>query len=132
MNFKKIVFAIIAIIDLTNCGGGSNNESTPSSDKSQTVNTIENNNPTVNAGADKTTSINTSITLTGTASDSDGSIVSYEWKKGTEVLGTSATLVYTPTASGIDTLTLSVTDDDGASSSDSISLTVININSEEP
>lgn len=78
----------------------------------------------VNAGADTTTSINSSIILTGTASDSDGMIVSYEWKKGSEVLGTSASLSYTPTASGTDTLTLTVTDDDGATASDSIDITI--------
>jgi len=122
MNFKKIVFAIISIIALNACGG--NNESTPSSDKSQTVNTIENNNPTVNAGENITTSVNKSITLRGTASDSDGSIVSYEWKKGNEVLGDSATLIYTPTTSGTDTLTLTVMDDDGATASDSLDITI--------
>jgi len=80
--------------------------------------------PTVNAGADTTTSVNSSITLTGTASDSDGLIVSYKWKKGSVVLGTSALLTYTPTTSGIDTLTLTVTDDDGAIASDSLDITI--------
>ena len=84
----------------------------------------ENQAPIVNAGVDQTTIINQSITLTGNASDSDGYIVSYEWKKGDIVLGTSATLIYTPTEVGTDTLTLTVMDDDGATSSDSIKIFV--------
>jgi hypothetical protein len=84
----------------------------------------ENKAPSVNAGADKTVTVNQSITLTGSANDSDGTIVSYEWKKGSEVLGTSATLEYIPTEVGTDILTLTVMDDDGSSNSDSVEITV--------
>ena len=80
--------------------------------------------PTVNAGVDKTVTVNESITLYGSAFDSDGSIVSYEWKKDNEVLGTNSTLTYTPTTVGTDTLTLIVTDDDGAVVSDMVEVLV--------
>ncbi len=93
------------------------------------INTLNNNRssnikPIVHAGEDKTITVNQTVTINGSASDSDGTIVSYEWKKGTEVLGTTATLIYIPTEVGIDTLTLTVTDDDGATASDSIKIIV--------
>jgi hypothetical protein len=97
----------------------------------ESINTIilgnsgENKPPVVDAGADKTVTVNQSVTLIGTATDSDGRIVSYEWKKGSEVLGTEATLVYTPTIVGTDTLTLTVTDDYGESHHDDINIIVI-------
>ena len=80
--------------------------------------------PIVNAGADITVKVNQPITLTGTATDSDGIIVSYEWKKGSEVLATTLSFSYTPTEVGTDVLTLVVVDDDGDSGSDSVSITV--------
>jgi hypothetical protein len=80
--------------------------------------------PSANAGADTTILVNQTITLTGIGTDADGTIVSYEWKKGSEVLGASATLEYIPTEVGTDTLTLTVMDDDGASNSDSVEITV--------
>ena len=102
----------------------------------QSVNLIATNSsgnvaPTANAGEDKTVTVNQTVTLTGTATDRDGTIVSYEWKKGSEVLGTTATLSYTPTVVGTDTLTLTVTDDDGATASDSVKIIVENNNKKE-
>lgn len=63
------------------------------------------------------------VMLSGTGSDSDGTIVSYEWRNGTTVLGTTAHLS-TTLATGTHTLTLIVTDDDGASASDTIDITI--------
>lgn len=82
--------------------------------------------PTVNAGADITTYINEEVTLTGNASDSDGNIISYEWKKGSDILATTKVLNYIPTQIGVDTLTFTVTDNDGLSNSDTINITVKN------
>ena len=87
---------------------------------------VTNKAPTANAGADKTVTVNETITLSGSGTDTDGTIVSYEWKKGSEVLGTDATLDYIPTVVGTDTLTLTVTDDDGAVGSDSVKVIVKN------
>lgn len=81
--------------------------------------------PTANAGVDKTVTVNETITLSGSGTDSDGTIVSYEWKKGDEVLGTDAILNYTPTEVGTDVLTLVVVDDDGVSGSDSVNITIL-------
>ena len=79
--------------------------------------------PKANAGADKTVTVNNSVTLYGSGSDKEGS-VTFEWKKGDEVLGTSKTLTYMPTVVGTDILTLVVTDDDGATTSDSVKIDV--------
>jgi len=83
--------------------------------------------PTANAGVDSTILVNETITLTGIGTDTDGTIVSYEWKKGSEVLGASATLEYIPTEVGTDTLTLTVTDDDGATATDTVNIIVQNV-----
>ncbi len=85
---------------------------------------IPNKVPTANAGNDATVEVNQAVSISGSGMDSDGSIVSYEWKKGRTVLATTAAFNYTPTVVGTDTLTLTVTDDDGASDSDSMRLTV--------
>jgi len=83
--------------------------------------------PTADAGEDKTVQVNKTITLTGSGSDSDGTIVSYEWKNGTTVLATTATFDYTPSVVGTNTLTLTVTDNDGATSSDTIQVVVFDV-----
>ena len=85
-----------------------------------------NQSPTVNAGEDKTVTLGDTVKLYGSGSDSDGYIISYEWKKGDEVLGTSATLEYIPTEVGTDILTLTVTDNDGATATDSVKIIVTN------
>ncbi len=63
------------------------------------------------------------VMLTGIGSDSDGTIASYEWREGTTILGTTAKI--SPTlAVGTHTLTLTVTDDDGASATDTVVITI--------
>jgi hypothetical protein len=87
--------------------------------------------PSVNAGLDQTVSDVDgngweSITLSGSASD-DGTIQSYEWSENGTPLGTFASLTDN-FAVGTHTFSLMATDDDGASSSDSLIVT-INANS---
>lgn len=89
--------------------------------------TLPNNAPTANAGADQSTEVNTSVTITGTASDNDGTVIAYEWKKNTIVLASVASFSYTPTIAGTDVLTLTVTDDDGAIHSDSMTVSVTDV-----
>ena len=76
------------------------------------------------AGEDKTTVVNQAVTITGSGTDGDGSIVSYEWKKGNELLSTDATFSYTPTVVAIDILTLTVIDDDDNNDTDTMTVTV--------
>ncbi|MEA2029711.1 MAG: DUF5011 domain-containing protein, partial [Campylobacterota bacterium] len=77
--------------------------------------------PIVDAGANESVAVNGSVALTATASDSDGTISSYEWRSANTILSTSASFSYTPTTSGTHTISVIVTDDDGATASDSVS-----------
>jgi hypothetical protein len=81
--------------------------------------------PVANAGNDTTVQINQSITLTGSGTDSDGTITAYQWKEGNSVLSNIASFNYTPTTDGTHTLILTVTDDDGATASDTININII-------
>jgi thermitase len=85
--------------------------------------------PVANAGLDQTvTDIDRNgtelVTLNGSASsDSDGTIVSYEWREGAGLIATGATTTAALSV-GTHTLTLRVTDDDGASASDTVVVVV--------
>lgn len=92
--------------------------------------TLKNVLPTVSAGPDKIVLLPaTSITLTGVATDADGSIKSFEWKKvaGPPAWMTNprtATLTASNLIEGTYTFSLTVTDDQGASCSDTAVVTV--------
>jgi len=86
--------------------------------------------PSANAGSDRSVDAGDSVTITGSGSDPDGSIVSWSW---TQVSGTSVTLsgagtqevsFTAPDADATIRLRLTVTDDDGASDSDEVVITV--------
>ncbi|HFU76670.1 MAG TPA: DUF5011 domain-containing protein [Arcobacter sp.] len=79
--------------------------------------------PIANAGSDLTTSVGESITIFGTGTD-DGSIAAYRWEKSGVLLSNSASFVYTPTEEGIETFTLTVTDDVGLTANDTMQLRV--------
>jgi len=92
--------------------------------------------PGVNAGADQSVDAGATVTLSGTASDPDGTIAAYLWEQtaGTTVAlsganGAAATFT-APDVSTNETLTfrLTVTDDDGAQASDEVSVTVRRVN----
>ena len=87
--------------------------------------------PTADAGSPQaiTLPVNT-VTLTGTGADSDGTIVAYVWS---QVSGPSATVIVHPGApttavngfiAGTYKFQLGVTDDDGATGFDTVSVTV--------
>ncbi len=85
--------------------------------------------PTADAGPDKTVQVNNPVTISGSgSSDSDGSIVAFEWMKQStgQILSRSETFVFTPTGKLTKTLVLTVTDDKGATASDEMILTVTN------
>ena len=85
--------------------------------------------PVANAGTDQTVTDNEGdgvelVTLDGGASfDTDGSIVGYEWRDGSTVLGFGATEAVWLSV-GMHTLTLQVTDDDGDTGTDGVIVTV--------
>jgi gliding motility-associated-like protein len=87
--------------------------------------------PIANAGVDQTIALPTDLTVfKGSGSDSDGSIISYAW---TKISGPSVTMQNLNTASltvlgltvGSYVFRLTVTDDDGATGTDQVSLTVV-------
>ena len=88
--------------------------------------------PVVNTGTDQTVDSGATVTLSGTASDLDGYIVSYDWEQtgGLAVSlsgATSDTATFTaPGVSADETLTfrLTVTDDDGTQASDEVRVMV--------
>jgi len=81
--------------------------------------------PVANAGEDRTLTLGETVQLSGTGSDSDGNITSYSWKEGNNTVSDTALLSYTPSSDGIHSLTFSVTDNDGATSTDQISINVL-------
>jgi len=94
-----------------------------------TVEEVPNQAPIANAGAaqqitDADGNGVETVTLDGTgSSDSDGTIASYEWKEGETVLGSTATITI-DLATGGHTITLTVTDDEGATSIDTVNINV--------
>ncbi len=103
------------------------NEGASGSD--QVVITVKANQPpTANAGPDQI--VNDSddngsemVTLTGSGSDADGTIETYEWTEGTTVLGDTASIMREFSV-GEHTVTLTVTDNGGATASDTVTITV--------
>jgi poly(3-hydroxybutyrate) depolymerase len=89
--------------------------------------------PTVNAGADQTVSLNNpKITLKATASDPDGSIVSYTWTKtwgadATITNGATNSPTITLSAGGNYTFRVTVKDNAGASAFDDVKIYVQNL-----
>ncbi len=83
--------------------------------------------PTANAGADKSAAIGQAVSFTGTGTDVDGAIVSYQWNfgDGTSAMGQTVTKTYA--AAGIYTVTLIVTDNGEAMASDTAQVTVTDV-----
>jgi subtilisin family serine protease len=85
--------------------------------------------PIAHAGPDQTVTDSDGdggepVTLDGRASsDPNGSIVSYEWRKGATVIATGATPAVWLSV-GVYTITLEVTDNDGESDTDTVVITV--------
>ncbi|GAJ24110.1 unnamed protein product, partial [marine sediment metagenome] len=67
-----------------------------------------------------------------TSSDPDGTIVSYDWSFGDEATGTGETTTHPYSEAGDYTVTLTVTDDDGAINSTSKTVTVVSLPVNQP
>lgn len=96
--------------------------------------------PTANAGADQGVNEGAAVTLAGSGTDADGTIVSYQW---TQTAGPSVTLTgattttatFTAPAVTADTVLsfqLTVTDNQGATGTDSVDVTVRNVAIAQP
>src|SRR5262249_4879170 len=89
--------------------------------------------PTVNAGADQTANEGSPVTLNGTASDPGVTDqltyprTAASWNGQSVSDGIAPTLPFTPVDNGTYTVTLSVTDKDGATGSDTAVVTVNNV-----
>ncbi len=98
---------------------------------SLTVIAAANNAPVVNAGADQSITLPVnSINLTGSATDSDGSVAGYAWAKlsgpdATITNANSATLQLSDLVAGVYTFRLTATDNQGISGSDDVVVTVV-------
>jgi len=85
---------------------------------------------TVNAGSDRIVQLNELLTIEGKGTSSDGTELSYLWKKDNQVLATSAILNYKPTVLGVDILELFVEHNSGEKISDVVKITVIDSKTE--
>jgi len=81
--------------------------------------------PVANAGEDMFVAEGVSVTLNASlSSDSDGNIVAYEWMEGTTLLSNDVSFSKFDFSVGEHTIVLSVTDDGGSVSSDSVVITI--------
>ncbi len=82
--------------------------------------------PTASATADRTTAApDEIITFDGSASaDADGSILSHEWTFPDDTTATGVSVTHSFATTGERTVTLTVTDDDGATATDVVTVTV--------
>ena len=127
MKTSNILSLLFISVFMTACGGGGSSDTTTTPPPTP-VNLA----PTANAGVDQSVNEKVVVTLSGSGTDSDGTVASYAWvqSSGTSVTlsdSTSATTTFTaPTLSESATLTfeLSVTDNDGAVSIDSVEVSV--------
>jgi hypothetical protein len=97
-----------------------------SAEANVTISVTEVNDPPIaNAGNDIVAPFGTNIFLDASlSSDSDGSIVSYEWREGTTSLGTTVAISKSDFSEGTHTITLTVIDDKGASATDTVIVTI--------
>ena len=124
---KILTLALLMITFLIwGCGGGGgngNNQPNPPP---------PNQAPTANAGIDQSVDEGTAVNLAGTGTDSDGTIASYSWQQDS---GTAVTISNSDMADASFTapliaaaedlvFRLTVTDNDGATGSDTITVTV--------
>ena len=79
----------------------------------------------VNAGLNKTATVNEAVLISGIVIKRDGEISEYRWvDENNEVLSTLSSFSYVPTTVGNHVLTFIVTDDNGCEASDKMTLTV--------
>jgi len=128
---KKLIWVGVCLLTISACGGGGSSAAGASGPSGSGTGT-SNNSPIANAGTDFLTFEQEDAELVGSGSDSDGSIQSYSWQQTSgptvalETPTDARSLFATPDVSTQTQLefTLTVTDDDGATSSDGVTVTV--------
>ncbi len=132
---KNIVFCsltILAVLLMSSCGGGVSDKVTTDTPGNKPPDNIA---PTVDAGANQSVNENSSVTLTASASDSDGNITTYSWRQ-TSGINVTLSAADTATANFIApdltnnqspislTFVVTVTDNDGATAEDAVTINV--------
>ena len=85
----------------------------------------ENQSPVANTGSNQIKKEGESVSLNASgSSDSDGIIVNYEWKEGAIILSSNISFSKNDFTVGSHTIILTITDDDGATDSDTIVITI--------
>lgn len=88
--------------------------------------------PVPSAGTDQNVNTGATVTLTGSATDSDGTVASTSWTQidgpAVSLSGTGLTRTFTPTVAGIYTFRFSATDDDGSTATDDMVVNVRGVN----
>lgn len=134
-NYKKSIIAASLVLALSGCNDD-DKENVIVNEEESVNEEVVNVAPVAQAGEDATVDENTQVTLSGSGVDDDGSIASYNW---VQTEGVAVTLTNADQASAeftapdvkpSETLTfeLTVTDDAGATATDSVSVTVTHIN----
>jgi uncharacterized protein YfaP (DUF2135 family) len=124
---RNFLASVIFITGLSACGGSS--EGGGANLQPQNLP------PTANAGTVKSVDENSEVTLAGSGTDSDGTIVSYRWVQtsGTTVIlqnsDTSTATFQAPEVTADEQLLfeLTVTDDTGESATDSVQITLLDV-----
>ncbi|MBI3949103.1 MAG: PKD domain-containing protein [Acidobacteria bacterium] len=94
---------------------------------------VANQPPVANAGPDRTVNVGTSVTFDGSASfDPDGTIVSYFWNFGDGTTASGQLVSHAYNSAGVFTVTLTVTDNAGATASDTALITVTMVDTTPP
>ena len=127
-SFLRILVVLSLTVIGAACGGGG---SPPAAMNPPPTNQA----PTANAGDDQRVNEGTTVNLSGAGADGDGTIVSYSWQQesGIAVAITNADMAnasfVAPTVAASEVLLfrITVTDDDGATGSDTITVTVDDI-----
>src|SRR5262249_26760545 len=91
-----------------------------------TINSV-NDAPVVDAGADQTVTAGSAVACTGAASHVDGDPLRYLWDFGDGATSTDAAPTHRYADDGAYTVTLTVSDGQGGSTSDSLVVTVLNV-----
>jgi hypothetical protein len=132
--FMKIINTLPLLflsVFMTACGGGGGSDTTTTPPL-----TPVNLDPTANAGDDQSVNEEVVVTLSGSGTDSDGSVTSYLWSQtaGTEVsladLSSESITFTAPSLIEAITLTfeLTVTDDDGSTGKDTVNVVINPVN----
>lgn len=130
---KKVSLSIFCSLLMISCGGGGDKKDPNTPGSSQ------NKNPTVNVGAEQRVPDSSLVSMSGMASDNDGTIVSYKWEQTAgDIVQLFGTTTSTATFNAPKILLsepernyefkLTVSDNSGAQASDSIKVTVFPYN----